>query len=37
MRWLLWTSLEHLLPMVDPDGYLLAAVAGRGMFRARLP
>lgn len=22
---------------VDPDGYLLAAVAGRGMFRARLP
>jgi ligand-binding sensor domain-containing protein len=22
---------------VDPDGYLLAAVAGRGIFRARLP
>jgi hypothetical protein len=22
---------------VDPDGYLLAAVTGRGMFRARLP
>ena len=28
---------DILAAAADPDGYLLAAVAGRGMFRARLP
>ena len=28
---------DILAVAADPDGYLLAAVAGRGMFRARLP
>ena len=28
---------DILAVAVDPDGYLMAAVAGRGMFRARLP
>jgi ligand-binding sensor domain-containing protein len=28
---------DILAVAVDPDGYLLAAVASRGMFRARLP
>jgi photosystem II stability/assembly factor-like uncharacterized protein len=33
------TGLEGYISAVavDPDGYLLAAVAGRGIFRARLP